>query len=53
MKHVEITLDEVPGGVEIAFYEPNEDVHFAAVALRDEDAHALLRILQRALEVSR
>ena len=50
MKPVDITLDEVPGGVELAFYEPDADEHFTAVALRDEDARRLIDILTRALQ---
>lgn len=52
MKETEITIDEVPGGIEIAFYEPNADEHFTAVALRDEDARRLMEMLARTFEVS-
>lgn len=49
---VETTLDECPGGVLLQFFEGDADFPFARVALRDEDARALIETLTRTFEVS-
>lgn len=49
----DVTVDEIPGGVRLQFYERDSDMPFVAVDLRDADARFLMEALGRTFDAPR